>query len=226
MSSASASRFEQRVKQSPLFIVFEGIDGSGTTTQSKRLFERLQEDGHDVVLTREPGGTPLAERIRDLVLDPDAGDVDHRTELLLYGASRRQHVAELIAPSLASGKPVISDRYAASTVAYQGIGRGLGVDLANAVNDIAVADTTPDLTICLDVPVDVSLQRRHRRGGRQDRLEKAGSSLQQAVRQAFLDMSIASQDWFLIDAVTTADAIHDQIWSHLHERFAAFPFRK
>ena len=129
----------------PLFIAFEGIDGAGTTTQCERLCARLRLEGHDVVQTREPGGTEACERIRDLVLDPALKSLDAVTELFLMGASRRQHVAELIEPSLRSGKPVISDRYAQSSVAYQGIGRGLGVDLVSRINKIATGGLTASL---------------------------------------------------------------------------------
>ncbi len=213
-----------RLPKPPLFIVFEGIDGAGTTTQSSRLSLRLQQEGLDPVLTREPGGTPLAERIRHLVLDPSVGEVDFVTELLLYGASRRQHVVELIDPTLAAGKPVISDRYAASTVAYQGVARGLGVDLANTVNEIAVQGTLPHVTICLDLPVDLAASRRAGRAGPEDRLEQAGSSLQQAVRDAFLAMATESDQWILIDASGDEISIHEAIWSALHARYRDFPF--
>ena len=210
----------------PLFIVFEGIDGSGTTTQARRLFERLHRAGHTPILTREPGGTPLAERIRALVLDPTAGEVDNITELLLYGASRRQHVTELIAPTLAAGKPVISDRYASSTVAYQGVGRGLGEELATVVNGIAVGTTTPDLTICLDLSVEEAGSRRRNRGGTADRLEQAGDPLQQRVREAYLTMAQADPDgWLVLDAQADADQIHQDIWTHVYERYPNFPYR-
>ena len=210
----------------PLFIVFEGIDGAGTTTQSQRLAKRLQQAGPEPVLTREPGGTPLAERIRNLVLDTDAGDVDHVTELLLYAASRRQHVTELINPSLASGKPVISDRYAASTVAYQGVGRGLGIGMTQTVNNIAVGATLPDITICLDLSVEIASTRRLARGGKEDRLEQAGPSLQQRVRDAFLAMATDDDRWLLVDASADELSVHETIWSALQIRFPAFPFTK
>ncbi|MBT3343263.1 MAG: dTMP kinase [Gemmatimonadetes bacterium] len=210
----------------PLFLVFEGIDGSGTTTQARRLYDRLHRDGHRPILTREPGGTPLAERIRALVLDPEAGQVDNITELLLYGASRRQHVTELIAPTLASGKPVISDRYASSTVAYQGVGRGLGVELATVVNDIAIGATTPDTTICLDLSVEHASERRRNRGGIVDRLEQAGDSLQQSVRDAYLAMAQADPErWYVLDAVAEAERLHQDIWTYLNNRYPNFPYR-
>ena len=210
----------------PLFLVFEGIDGAGTTTQAERLHDRLVEADYTPILTREPGGTPLAERIRALVLDPAAGEVDDITELLLYAAGRRQHVAELIDPSLASGKPVISDRYAASTVAYQGVGRGLGVDLANEVNTIAIGTTQPDLTICLDLSVAVARERRRHRGQAEDRLEQAGDALQQAVRDAYLTMAeLDPTHWLVLDASATPASIHHTIWAELTSRFPLFPFR-
>lgn len=210
----------------PLFLVFEGIDGAGTTTQAQRLYDRLLEAAYTPVLTREPGGTPLAERIRSLVLDPEAGAVDDITELLLYAAGRRQHVVEVIEPSLAAGKPVISDRYAASTVAYQGVGRGLGVDLANEVNAIAIGATRPDLTICLDLSVADATERRRHRGLAEDRLEQAGAALQQLVRDAYLAMAaLDPTHWLVLDASANLASIHQSIWTELISRFPLFPFR-
>lgn len=211
----------------PLFVVFEGIDGAGTTTQCERLCVRLRLEGHDIVQTREPGGTKAGERIRDLLLDPALKHLDNVTELLLYGASRRQHVAEVIEPALRSGKPVISDRYAQSSVAYQGIARGLGVDLVGQVNTIATGGLTADVTFFLDLDVDTALQRRRRRdGGREDRLEQAGIGFQATVRQAFLVLAKETpQQSLVVDADIPADDLAQHVHQALLDRFPQFPFR-
>ena len=129
---------------SPLFIALEGIDGSGTTTQCRLLKQHIEQHLHcRVVATREPGGTPAAERIRQLVLDPCLVELDPLAELLLYAAARAQHVRERIAPALAAGTPVLCDRYTASSVAYQAFGRGLSVELVEKVNDIATGGCQP-----------------------------------------------------------------------------------
>ena len=187
----------------PLFIAFEGIDGAGTTTQCERLCARLRLEGHDVVQTREPGGTEACERIRDIVLDPALKSLDAVTELFLMGASRRQHVAELIEPSLRSGKPVISDRYAQSSVAYQGIGRGLGVDLVSRIKKIATGGLTADLTIVFDLDVIT------------------------ALHQAFLDLAgEAPTQSLLVDADKPIEDLAQHVHQALLTRFPQFPFRK
>ena len=210
----------------PLFIAFEGIDGAGTTTQCELLCARLRLEGHDVVQTREPGGTEACERIRDLVLDPALKSLDAVTELFLMGASRRQHVAELIEPSLRSGKPVISDRYAQSSMAYQGIGRGLGVDLVGRINEIATGGLTADLTIFFDLNVNTALHRRRARTG-EDRLELEGVEFQAAVRQAFINLAgEAPTQSLLVDADKPIEDLAQHVYRALLVRFPQFPFRK
>ena len=151
--------------KSPLFVVFEGPDGSGTSTQCQIMCDRLRSLGHEIVQTREPGGTEAGERIRALVLDGTLEDLDDVAELLLYAASRRQHLQQLIEPSLAAGKPVISDRYAASSFAYQGAGRGLGPEVVTVVNELATSGREPDATVFLDLPLHQAVRRRRNRGG-------------------------------------------------------------
>jgi len=134
-----------------VFITFEGPDGSGKTTQIRLLAEWLREQGHEVVLTREPGGTEIGDQIRTVLHDPYNTAMDARTEILLYSASRAQHVAQLIRPSLAAGKIIISDRYADSTLAYQGYGRGLDLEVLRAVTSFATGGLTPALTVYLNI---------------------------------------------------------------------------
>ena len=194
-----------------LFIVFEGIDGSGTTTQCNRLVSELKNRGYVVVHTREPGGTPLGERIRPLILDPSFGEIDPIAELLLCAASRRQHLQELIEPALRSGKLVICDRYAASSVAYQGAGRGLDPSAVAAANELATAGRTPDLTIVLDVPVkEAKGRRRGRGGGVEDRLEQAGMDV---------------EHFALIPAAGPEDEVFVTVNETLIKRWPNFPSR-
>ena len=208
-----------------LFIVFEGIDGSGTTTQSSRLARYIRGLGHPVIYTREPGGTPLAERIRNLVLDPHVEEMDFRTELLLYAASRAQHVSELIAPALRAGKSVICDRFTDSTVAYQGYGRSLDLAMIDRVNTVATGGLLPDLTVYLDLPVEAASKRRDQRPGQPDRLEKAGEGLQLKVRQAYLDLAAQHPDSSLVlDAGQDENSLAKAIRKALKSRWDRFPY--
>lgn len=208
-----------------LFIVFEGVDGAGTTTQTDLLLARLLAAGHDVVRTREPGGTPFGERVRQLVLDPQYGDVDPVAELFLYGAARRQHAHELIEASLRHGKPVICDRYAASTAAYQGAGRGLDRALIRAVNEAAVGACAPSLTILLDLPVAAAERRRIARGAPADRLELAGRAFQERVRAAYLSLAAADPvAWWVVPAQEGPEELAGNIYRELLRRWPSFPF--
>ncbi len=211
----------------PLFIVFEGADGAGTTTQCQHLCARLRLEGHCLVETREPGGTEAGERIRKLVLDPTLCSLDDVAELLLYGASRRQHVAEVIEPALRSGKPVISDRYAQSSVAYQGVARGLGTDLVRRVNDLATGGLAADYTIYLDLKVELALERRRKRDGdRQDRLEQAGLDFQASVRDAYVSLSRKDEgNSLLVDADARIEDLAKYVHGTLMARFPHFPYK-
>ncbi|HEY8463807.1 MAG TPA: dTMP kinase, partial [Bacillota bacterium] len=132
------------------FITLEGPDGSGKSTQARLLAEYLQKSGREIILTREPGGTPLAEEIRKLILTPTAETLEPMTEILLYTASRAQHVARIIKPALAAGKVVICERFIDSSLAYQGYGLGWSLDLIKTINRLAIGDCRPDLTFLLD----------------------------------------------------------------------------
>ena len=142
-----------------MFITFEGPDGSGKTTVSTAVEQRLREEGYDTIYTREPGGSDIAEQIRRVILDPENTAMDARTEALLYAASRRQHLVEVILPALAAGKNVISDRFVDSSLAYQGCGRGLGVDEVLAINQFAIEGNMPDKTIYLKISAREGLKR-------------------------------------------------------------------
>ena len=216
-------------KARPLFVVFEGIDGAGTTTQAKLLGRSLNALGHPVVTTREPGGTEIGERIRGLLLDPLLIDMATRTELLLYAASRAQLVDEVIRPALEAGKPVISDRYAASTIAYQGAGRGLDREVIDILNGFVVRKCVPDITIYLDVPLEVANERMN--DGNTDRLEQEGGQFRERVAAAYRKMatdqmaSDQAETSLLIDGAGERNHLADRITEELRSRWPAFPYR-
>lgn len=211
-----------------LFIVFEGIDGSGTTTQCRLLSNYTEDDlGYSVVQTREPGGTFLAERIRRLVLDPEVGGINSKAELFLYAASRAQHIQELIGPALRSGTPVICDRFAASSLAYQGYGRGLELKLVEQVNRLATGDLSPDVTIYLDLPVEIARLRMKNRGGDLDRLERVSADFHERVRQGYRKLAAERpEDSILLDATWKPGELGEKVRAELYSRWPSFPLRK
>lgn len=174
-------------------ITFEGIDGSGKTTQLQRLGTFLREAGYDVLTTREPGGTPLGRQIRQALLDGESGSVDPLAELLLYAADRAQHVRQLIRPALLAGRIVLCDRFCDATVAYQGYGRGFPIDLIIQLNQLATDGLTPDLTLFYDLPVEEGLARTRGRQtagapGREnqaDRLDREPLDFHRRVREGY-----------------------------------------
>lgn len=190
-----------------IFITMEGPDGSGKTTQISLLAKVLTSEGREVVQTREPGGTPLADRIRVLVLDPAHDKMTARTEALLYMAARAQHTAELIRPAMERGAVVISDRYADSTLVYQGVARGLPLDSLIWLNRFATEELTPDLTLLLDGDTDCLAQRVTSRGNK-DRLDNEDPEFHRKVREGFLLLAAQNPERFrVIDADRTVESI-------------------
>lgn len=184
-----------------IFLAFEGPEGSGKSTQARKLADRFRACGYDVVLTREPGGTPIGEQIRKIVLGEANCAMLAETEALLYSAARAQHVREVIQPALEQGKVVISDRYADSTLAYQGGGRGLPMDQLLAVQTLATGGLWPDLRLLLDLPVEIGLARRLMAEGEVNRLDRTEVAFHQRVRQAYLELAAANPEgWAIIDA--------------------------
>lgn len=189
------------------FITFEGIDGSGKSTQARRLAETLRTEGHDVVLTREPGGSPGAEEIRKLVLEGDPDRWSAETEILLFTAARRDHLERTILPALAKGQVVICDRFADSTRMYQGLSRG---DLRNVVDQLhsLMIGHEPDLTILIDMDPDTGLTRALSRQGTEERFEDFGPDLQRQMRAGFLALADEFSDRFrIIDGARDMDTI-------------------
>jgi dTMP kinase len=203
-----------------LFVTFEGGEGSGKSTQLARLAARLRARGLDPVVTREPGGTPLAEGIRELLLDP-ARRPGAMSEALLMEAARADLVAGLVRPALAAGRVVLCDRYDDSTLAYQGAGRGLDAGLLATLNRAATGGLTPDLTLLYDVPTQVGLGRRERAAGDTNRLDREPADFHARVRQGFLDLAAAEPErWVVLDATVGPDELERLGWSVLEQRLA------
>jgi dTMP kinase len=200
-----------------LFITFEGPDGSGKTTQARMLTEYLQSRGLPVLHTREPGGTAISEQIRDVVLSNRNQSIQHETEALLFSAARAQIVAELIRPALAARKIVICDRYADSTMAYQGYGLGLDLDALRAITRFATGGLVPDLTFYIDVPAEVGLARRHR--GETNRLDQKDLAYHAKVRDGFLKMARAEpQRWVVIDGTRSVEQVQRDVRARLEPK--------
>ncbi len=187
-----------------MFITLEGIEGSGKSSVIENMTQYLKDAGQDVLLTREPGGCNLGLALRAQLLDPQNTNLSDNAELLLYLADRAQHVHEVIKPALASGKLVICDRYADSTLAYQGYGRGQDLDLLRRMNDFAVQDAWPDLTLLLDLPVEKGLARAKQRNilenkvGVEDRFEDEAMAFHSRVRDGFLALAEKEPKRFVV----------------------------
>jgi dTMP kinase len=201
-----------------LFITFEGGEGCGKSTQIAALKARLEAMDRTVVQTREPGGTALGEYVRSLLQHDDAGHgMSPETELLLFAASRAQHVRELIAPAIAQGQIVLCDRFLDSTTVYQGVARAIDSKKVNTINQLAIGDTKPDLTILIDLPPEIGLARVHARSdGQLDRMEKEAIEFFQAVRQGYLDLAKSEPKRFLVlNGSQTVEELETQIWQRV-----------
>ncbi|MDX5372643.1 MAG: dTMP kinase [Pseudomonadaceae bacterium] len=202
---------------SGLFITLEGPEGAGKSTNREYLAERLRAEGIEVVLSREPGGTPLAERIRELLLTPSDEPMASDTELLLMFAARAQHLAEVIRPALARGAVVLCDRFTDATYAYQGGGRGLSEARIATLEDFVQGPLRPDLCLVFDLPIEVGLARAAARG-RLDRFEQEGSSFFEAVRQTYLRRAAANPERYrVLDAAQPLEAVQRDIAGLLPE---------
>ena len=198
------------------FITFEGPEGAGKTTQIRRLGERLTACGEEPLITREPGGTPAADAIRRVVLEPTF-TIGPLAEFLLYSASRAQHVDEVIKPALQRGDLVISDRFAGASVAYQGFGRGLELSFITALNERVTGGVRPDLTLLLDLEPEAGLTRVAGRG-QKDRLERADLAFHRRVRQGFLAQAREDARWVVLDASVDEATLAERVWAVVEER--------
>jgi dTMP kinase len=194
-----------------VFITFEGIDGCGKSTQFEKVRDYFQETGRKFIVVREPGGTAVGEKIREILLDKKNDSMTSLAELLLYEAARAQITEEVIAPALAEGTSVLCDRFFDSTSAYQGYARGLGSELTDTLNKIATAGITPDITFLLDLDTETAYNRRHSRGEAEDRLEALGNSFQDKVRAGYLECAGKDDRIKVIDATGTPDQIFEEI---------------
>ncbi|CAB4911792.1 unannotated protein [freshwater metagenome] len=198
-----------------MFIVLEGPDGSGKSTQTRLLVDSLRAAGKTVVQTREPGGTPAAEAIRNLVLSPEFTGLDSRTEALLFAGARAEHVANVILPALQRGEVVVCDRYIDSSIAYQGIGRDLGVDRIRNLSLWATGDLVPDLTIVLDMDATLGLTRV---GNDLDRLEQEPQGFHDRVRKAFVELALhAPERYRVVNAVGSIEEVSARINTAVEE---------
>lgn len=193
------------------FIVLEGGDAVGKSTQALLLARRLRETGRDVVTTFEPGATRIGEAVRTMVLEEQ---LDPRAETLLIAADRAQHVSEVVRPALQQGVDVVSDRFVPSSLAYQGVARGLGVEAVWQLSDWATGGVEPDLVVVLDTSEDVV---RTRRAGPRDRLEREGSAFQERVLKAYRELA-ERHDWILVDAHGSVEEVGDRVWKAVQER--------
>ncbi|KWR69559.1 thymidylate kinase [Arthrobacter sp. W1] len=202
-----------------LFIVFEGGDGAGKSTQVALAKQWLESRGAKVATTREPGGTQISEELRSLVLDHGHGDIDARTEALIYSAARAAHVQQVISPALEAGTHIICDRFVDSSLAYQGMGRELGIDAVASINDFATGGLKPDATIILDISAEQGRARRIAASGgveQSDRLESEPDDFHERIRNAFLDLAAREpQRYLVLDATASVEQLHQWVVQHL-----------
>ena len=200
------------------FITFEGPDGSGKTTVSTQVVERLKKDGFPVILTREPGGIAIAEQIRNVILDPANTAMDDRTEALLYAASRRQHLVEKILPALEEGTNVISDRFVDSSLAYQGCGRHIGIEPVMEINRFAIEGNMPDYTIFLDIDAETGLERIHKGRTYLDRLDQEKLSFHMDVWNGYRQIIDMYRDrMIIIDASREPEHVIEDAYQAVKE---------
>lgn len=202
-----------------MFITFEGPDGSGKTTQVKRIGRKLIEKGFDIVYTREPGGTEISNQVREILMNMKNKQMCPRTEILLFCAARAQLVEEVIRPALQSGKIVISDRYADSTLAYQGYGHGFEQETLKHILNFATGNLWPDLTFLLDIPAEKGLRRRISNQEEWNRMDDYQLAFHERVRKGYHQLAAADpQRWEIIDADQPEEAVENEIMQRLARR--------
>lgn len=190
-----------------MFVTLEGIEGAGKSTQATRLVTHLRSRGIDAVATREPGGTQVGERVRQILLDPALDGLTPTSELLLVFAARAQHLDEVIRPALTAGRVVVCDRFTDATYAYQGAGRGLPDETIATLETLVQASLRPDLTVVLDMPVDAAMTRVSSRGDGRDRFEREKTTFFEAIRQAYLDRAARTPERYVVIDATRSEAL-------------------
>jgi dTMP kinase len=205
---------------SGIFVTFEGIEGCGKSTQLSMLANWLRANGKDVTVTREPGGTDLGEKIRNLLLDGSKGDVfSVRAEILLFEASRAQHVDEKILPAIKSGKIILCDRFFDSTVVYQGVARAIDPHTVQFLNEFAVSECIPDMTIFPNISVAESFRRIALEDGSRDRIEQEDESFFEKIRNGYLRLAKDNTRFFMVDGTDSVEIIHGKIRNEFAKRF-------
>lgn len=199
------------------FITFEGPEGAGKTTILQIIANKLRAEGIDVVATREPGGSKIAEKIRDIILNNEHTEMDSKTEALLYAAARSQHFAEKIEPAISQGKTVLCDRFIDSSLTYQGVGRNLGIDAVYDINVFAIGDEMPDCTILFDIDPKIGLARIDAHKGREvNRLDAESLDFHRSVREAYLQLAAKYPERiYIVDASKDVDTVVEQVWDIL-----------
>lgn len=209
-----------------IFITIEGPDGSGKTTALQQVVPRLQQEmNRKVVATREPGGSPIAEKIRSLILDPSHTDMDSRTEALLYAASRRQHLIEKVLPVLETGDVIFCDRFVDSSIAYQGYARGIGEEGIREINQFATEGIEPDLTLYIDVPAEVGIQRIHANLDEREynRLDQEKLAFHEKVRIGYQHLAQANPDRIVVvDGTMSREAVAEACYAVIKNRFPSY----
>lgn len=207
--------------QKGFLISFEGAEGAGKTVQSKLLSDALVARGKQTILLREPGGTPVSEQIREVVLSTKNAGITDTTEVLLFQAARAQLYGEIVLPAIKTGKIVIMDRTRDSSLVYQGIVRGVGAEMIEQLNDISTSKTFPDLTFLLDVPVDVGLAR-VAKSRKLDRIESLSHDFHQKVRDTYKNIATKNDHnrWTMIDATQSMDVVAEKIWDVVAKRLS------
>jgi dTMP kinase len=206
--------------QKGVFITFEGPEGAGKTTVIKELYKRLADEGLNVVLTREPGGIRIAEKIREIILDNDHEEMDAKTEALLYAAARRQHLVEKVVPALQDGTIVLCDRFVDSSLAYQGHARGLGIDEVLSINKFAIGDTMPDLTVFFDIKPEVGLARIAANENREEnRLDNESIHFHESVYEGYQELiKRYSSRIHVTDASLSKELVTENVWKIICSR--------
>jgi len=209
-----------------IFITIEGPDGSGKTTALQQVVPRLQQEmNRKVVATREPGGSPIAEKIRSLILDPSHTDMDSRTEALLYAASRRQHLIEKVLPVLERGDVIFCDRFVDSSIAYQGYARGIGEEGIREINQFATEGLEPDVTLYIDVPAEVGIQRIHANLDEREynRLDQEKLAFHEKVRAGYLLLAKASPERIVVvDGTMSREAVAEACYHIIKNRYPSY----